>query len=53
VLFRIAGITDGDTITLLGAEHHQHKIRLDGIDDPEMAQQFGQHQTRADRNATR
>lgn len=38
---RIVGITDGDTITLLDADHKQHKIRLDGIDAPEKAQPFG------------
>lgn len=38
---RIVGITDGDTITLLEADYHQHKIRLDGIDAPESKQPFG------------
>lgn len=38
---RIVGITDGDTVTLLDAQHHQHKIRLDGIDAPESGQPFG------------
>jgi endonuclease YncB( thermonuclease family) len=38
---RIVGVHDGDTITLLDAEHHRHKIRLDGIDAPELGQPFG------------
>ena len=38
---RIVGVTDGDTITLLDADHRQHKIRLDGIDAPESGQPFG------------
>ena len=38
---RIVGVHDGDTITLLDAEHRQHKIRLDGIDAPELGQPFG------------
>ena len=38
---RIVGVNDGDTITLLDATHRQHKIRLDGIDAPELRQPFG------------
>ncbi len=38
---RIVGIIDGDTITLLDAEHQMHKIRLDGVDAPENGQPFG------------
>jgi endonuclease YncB( thermonuclease family) len=38
---RIVGVTDGDTITLLDADDRQHKIRLDGIDAPELGQPFG------------
>ena len=34
-------VTDGDTITLLDVENRQHKIRLDGIDAPELGQPFG------------
>lgn len=29
---RVVGISDGDTITVLDAQHQQHKIRLAGID---------------------
>ena len=38
---RIVGVHDGDSITLLGADNRQHKIRLDGIDAPELGQPFG------------
>ncbi|MGV8991277.1 MAG: thermonuclease family protein [Thiobacillus sp.] len=40
---RVVGIADGDTLTLLDATNTQHKIRLSGIDSPEMAQPFGQY----------
>ncbi len=39
---RVVGVSDGDTITVLDANHQQHKIRLSGIDAPEKAQPFGQ-----------
>jgi endonuclease YncB( thermonuclease family) len=39
---RVVGVADGDTITLLDANHQQHRIRLQGIDAPEKAQPFGQ-----------
>jgi endonuclease YncB( thermonuclease family) len=39
---RVVGVTDGDTITVLDADHQQRKIRLSGIDAPEKAQPFGQ-----------
>ena len=38
---RVVGIHDGDTITLLDASKTQHKIRLAGIDAPELKQAFG------------
>jgi endonuclease YncB( thermonuclease family) len=38
----VVGIADGDTITVLEPNHHQHKIRLSGIDAPEKSQPFGQ-----------
>jgi len=39
---RIVGVSDGDTLTLLDAEHVQHKIRVAGIDAPEKQQPFGE-----------
>ncbi len=39
---RVVGVTDGDTITVLDADHQRHKIRLAGIDAPEHDQPFGQ-----------
>jgi endonuclease YncB( thermonuclease family) len=39
---RVVGVSDGDTVTVLDADHQQHKIRLQGIDAPEKAQPFGQ-----------
>jgi endonuclease YncB( thermonuclease family) len=38
---RVVSIADGDTITILDAQHQQHKIRLQGIDAPESQQAFG------------
>lgn len=39
---RVVSIADGDTITVLDADHQQHKIRLSGMDAPEKKQPFGQ-----------
>ena len=39
---RVVAVSDGDTVTILDAERHQHKVRLAGIDAPEKAQAFGQ-----------
>jgi len=39
---RIVSISDGDTLTLLDAEHVPHKIRVAGIDAPEKKQPFGE-----------
>ncbi len=38
---RVVGVHDGDTITVLQSER-QYKIRLDGIDAPELRQAYGQ-----------
>lgn len=42
IVGRVVGVADGDTITVLDALKHQHKIRLSGIDAPEGGQAFGQ-----------
>lgn len=39
---RIVGVHDGDTVTVLDAVRQQHKIRLQGIDAPELGQAYGQ-----------
>lgn len=38
---QVVGVHDGDTITLLDASSTQHKVRLAGIDAPELRQAFG------------
>lgn len=38
---KVVGITDGDTITVLDATKTEHKVRLMGIDAPEVSQDFG------------
>ncbi len=38
---KVVRVADGDTITVLDAELQQHKIRLSGIDAPELKQAFG------------
>jgi endonuclease YncB( thermonuclease family) len=37
----VVGVSDGDTITVLDEQNHQHKIRLASIDAPEKRQDFG------------
>ena len=37
---RVVGVADGDTITVLDANNVQHRIRLAGIDAPEIGQPF-------------
>lgn len=39
---RIVGVHDGDSITALAAGNQQIKVRLDGIDAPELKQPFSQ-----------
>jgi micrococcal nuclease len=38
---KVIGITDGDSITVLTDKKQQVKIRLEGIDCPELRQDFG------------
>jgi endonuclease YncB( thermonuclease family) len=38
---KVIGVTDGDTIVVLTEDKLQIKIRLEGIDCPEMKQDFG------------
>jgi endonuclease YncB( thermonuclease family) len=38
---RVVAIADGDTITILDRDKHQHKIRFNGIDVPEKGQPSG------------
>jgi endonuclease YncB( thermonuclease family) len=38
---RVVGVADGDTITVLGFNRIQHKIRLAWIDAPERSQAYG------------
>ena len=39
---RVVAVADGDTLTLLTAGNQQVKVRLAGIDAPELAQPYGQ-----------
>ena len=39
---RVTGVSDGDTITILGSGYREYKIRLNGIDAPEKGQAYGQ-----------
>lgn len=39
--FRVVTVHDGDTVTVLDGAKVQHKIRLHGIDAPELHQAFG------------
>jgi micrococcal nuclease len=42
LIARIVGVHDGDSITALAAGNQQLKVRLDGIDAPELKQPFSQ-----------
>ena len=39
---RVVGVHDGDSITVLTAGNQRLKVRLEGIDAPELGQPFGQ-----------
>jgi len=41
VTWRVVGVSDGDTLTALDADNQKHKVRLHGIDAPEIGQPFG------------
>ena len=41
VPMKVVSVHDGDTLTALDAANVQHKIRLHGIDAPEIGQPFG------------
>ena len=40
--YRVVGVSDGDTLTVLGSSHRPIKCRLYGIDAPEKKQAYGQ-----------
>ncbi len=42
IVGRVSNIVDGDTLTLTDTNNQLHKIRLFGIDAPEITQDFGQ-----------
>lgn len=44
---RVVGVSDGDSITVLDSAKRQHKVRLAGIDAPELKQAFGQASKRS------
>lgn len=39
---RVVAVTDGDTVTMLTTDKQQQKLRFNGIDAPEVGQDFGQ-----------
>ena len=44
---RVVGVHDGDSITVLAAGNEQLKVRLEGIDAPELKQPFSQQSKQA------
>lgn len=42
IIGKVVGVSDGDTITVLGPGNTQYKIRLSEIDAPEKSQAFGE-----------
>ncbi|GHA65989.1 hypothetical protein GCM10009007_03040 [Formosimonas limnophila] len=45
--YRVIGITDGDTLTLIDEANQQTKVRISAIDAPERAQPYGQYAKQA------
>src|SRR5262245_21415337 len=41
IIRKVVCVSDSDTITVLDASNKQHKVRLEGIDAPKSAQDFG------------
>jgi len=41
IIGKVISVSDGNTITVLNDQNHQHKIHLEGIDAPESNQDFG------------
>jgi len=41
VEWKVVSVHDGDTLTAIDATNTQHKVRLQGIDAPELRQAFG------------
>jgi len=39
---RVVAVADGDTVTVLDANNRQHRVRLNGVDAPELGQPFSQ-----------
>lgn len=44
---RVIAVGDGDIVTVLDAQRVQHRVRLQGIDAPELRQPFGQRARQA------
>ncbi len=41
VVGKVVGVHDGDTATVLDSDKTQYKVRFNGIDAPELKQDFG------------
>lgn len=44
---KVVGVADGDTVTVLSAKNKRYKIRLQGVDAPELRQAFGRQSKKA------
>lgn len=38
---QVVAVNDGDSLTILDSQNQQHKVRLSGIDAPELKQSYG------------